>query len=491
MKMTPPANRALLLCCLFFSPAFAFGQTKVEVGRTGGGNVNTGLSGSGTSAVGNNTNLGAGSIKAPTGGVLRSAPVATLTPAANAASAARPVAPAAQAGPAAIRSALPSAQAPAAVSPSPASPQTGPGRASAVPEAATAPGAAPSVARTLDRQFKGLKAGPAAAGQGLDDAAVISTLDRIFDAAQHSGSGASNAMAGVKGSALSTGEKIKKTVALANTAAPRDAPDLYKAAINTAKDSLPANIADMVRTAVLTCARKKAELSLSELANGAYRDAVAGLRGDVQKSLKALDKWDSLLSAPGRPLVSNLDRLQSDINKVLEKSSLAAGPSRTAGSPAAVPHIWFARSGWSFSAVLPAASLPSIPMNLAETLALRDAAASVPFSHMAFLAFQARPTAANGARLVYRANRDARGSALGSAYASAKYWAQAVWGRIWRALRGLFMRLTGRGRDYGLDRGFSVQATAKERSAIWESPKSYRRTVLLPGARLELRSEEP
>ena len=121
-------------------------------------------------------------------------------------------------------------------------------------------------------------------------------------------------------------------------------------------------------------------------------------------------------------------------------------------------------------------------MALAESLALKDALAPAPFHQQALLSFGARPTLANGLGLVYRANRGAGRSSVGSAYAAASYGARSLLARLWHALKDAVLRLLGRAPESGIGRGFTVDGAA--------APGARTETVSFSGAHLRLASAD-
>jgi len=335
--------------------------------------------------------------------------------------------------------------------------------------------------KTLETGVQAIQQGASDEAAGLGEMAVHQALDRIFDAS-HASVPQGQGLAGVSGAQVPIEDKIKKTVALANTSSPRNAPDLYVSAVKTAEDSMPASVAGLVKAAVLDYASRKAVTALPELANQAYQSAAGGAVNEVRKAFASLDKWEKLLGRPSQPLVANRERLEADVERVLDEGTKAAAEGRS--FPA--PRIWFTRAGLAFNAVLPTASVTSVPAELAESLALQDAVAAAPFYQQALSAFQARPSLANGFRLVYQANRSGGRSAVGSAYGAAAYGFKAFLARLWHAVRDFVLRLAGRAPATAIGQGFSVTPAP----ALAKPARSD--TVSLAGAHLQVaRVEAP
>jgi hypothetical protein len=460
MKTAP--GRFLLIFCLAAQPLWAAGPTGVEAQKPGPSNPNTGLTGGNPTAGGNN-NLGASVLPSQqTLNMSGSLGSATPTPRVGV----DKTVTAAPVGPGSIvtprtgidqapvpRTQLPAAQPGVDKQVSPAVlPQGGlemPGRTA--PSQQAEESLRPAAGKTLQSGVLSIQQGAASEAAGMGEGAVQQALDRIFDASQ---AARASGLTGISGAMSPVQDKIKKTVGLANTSAPRNAPDLYISAIKTAEDSFPAEVAGEVKLAVLDYAARKAATALPELANEAYRSAAAGAVKEVRKAFASLDKWEKLLARPGEPLVSNRERLEADVERVLDEGTRAVSQGRS--FPA--PRIWFARLGGSFNAVLPAASVASVPLELSESLALKDALAPAPFHQQALLSFGARPTLANGWGLVYRAHRDAGRSAAGSSYAAFSYGAKSLLARLWHALKDMVLRLLGRAPDAAIGRGFTVDA---------------------------------
>jgi hypothetical protein len=319
----------------------------------------------------------------------------------------------------------------------------------AVQPALAVPGVAPAVggSANLGAAVRDIQARQADEAKGMGEASVRGTLDRIFDAAKYSG----RAATAVPGSVLHVREKIKQTVTIANKSSPRDAPDLYASAIKTAEDSFPAQIAGLLRQTVLGYAARKAVSALPDLANDAYRSAASGAKSEVQKAFKAFSKWQNLLGTPRQPLISNLERLTNDIERVLKESA--------AGRPIVAPRIWFQRIGAGFSAVLPAASVESVSAGLASDFALREKSAVSSSGDSAILRrFEERPTLSNGVKLVYQARRESRSSIVVSAWAAGSYGTRYGLSALWRVLKSFWLRLLGRAPQFGAGQGFTIEA---------------------------------
>ncbi|MDD5629853.1 MAG: hypothetical protein PHU21_12360 [Elusimicrobia bacterium] len=428
--MKTAAGRFLLIFCLSSQTLWAGGPVGVEAQKPGSTNPNTGLTG-GTPTGGGNSSLGSGSLST------QQAPAGTLgtlggmTPApqveVNKTGAPVPMATNLNAAP----QGLSRTPAPQTVAPAPQGRVENTGSPVSLPRQAApsqqeGENAAPSANSTLQSGVMSIKQGAADEAAGMGEMAVQQALDRIFDASR-AAAPQSLGPAGIAGSQAPVADQIKKTVALANTSGPRNAPDLYLSAIKTAEDSFPTQVAGEVKLAVADYAARKAATALPELANQAYASAAGGAVKEVKKAFASLDKWEKLLGRPGQPLVANRDRLDADVARVLDEGTRAAAQGRS--FPA--PRIWFARSGaLSFNAVLPTASVAALPAELAESLALKDALAPALLPAQTLMAFQARPSLANGFQIVYRAHRGAGRTTVGSAYAAASYGLKAFLARL-------------------------------------------------------------
>ncbi len=335
-----------------------------------------------------------------------------------------------------------------------ATPARAPAAESSSPRLAAAPA---SAQQTLAGAASRMSAAAAVSAAG-DSLSVRDALSRVFDAetargalraGDYSGSGTGGA---ASGNGQSARGRIEQEVSIANAAAPADAPGLYLDAISRAKDAFPAAAASSIATVVRRFAARKAEVSLGDLAQAAYAAASSGSAAETRRLLSAFDKWNELLGAPGRPLVSNADELKADVRRRLpaDSSDLGAAPaaaaSRAAGS---IPHVWFradqsrpARAGASYTAVLPAVSrVPRLPASLAAAFALDrraelDSRAPAPDSTLesAWRAFAAAPGPVSGARAVYRARRSLGDGAAAAAWAAGKFSVKSFLRAIWESL---------------------------------------------------------
>jgi len=485
--MKTPGFWAAPVFCIAFSSLWA-GPTEVNTGRSSGGTgVNTGLPASGGSVTGNNTGLGSGSIQPMTmGGAVktlaptpqvensRAKPSAAVLPAGHASQA--------LVAPGAVQQPAPAAPASAQSASEALTPAAG-GKVMAAP--ASGREAGPQAAgQALREASRGVRAGKAGEAQARGEESMGQALDRIFDASFFSRAQLRGPDAGVKGAVMQTKEKIKKTASLANTSSPRDAPELYASAVKLAEDSFPAKVAQLVRATVLGYAATKAATALPDLANDAYRSAAAGVEKDVRAALKALDQWEKLLASPQHKLVTNAQGLKRDVERVLGEGAKAASSGKTVSAP----RIWFSKLGRSFTAILPAAAVAAVPADLAKDLALKDAMASLPFAQGAYVAFQARPSAFNGARIVFAAHPQARASLLSSAFFSASYAARTILARLWRAIKDIFRRLLGRASGAAVSRGFIVESSPAALAGIEAAGR--RAVVAFQGTRLAVSKTE-
>lgn len=293
---------------------------------------------------------------------------------------------------------------------------------------------APAAGSELTGAARGLDSARGIEAMGGDGSSVHSALGRVFDAAANS----TRVKGGVSGRAQGVREAVAQKVAIANGASPADAPGLYQDAITTARNALPAALADGVARVVRGFAARKAEVSLGDLAASAYEAAAGGSLRETNRLLGGLDKWEALLGAPGRPLVSNAEALKSDVRSFLDGKTAASGRS--------VPHVWFERAGASLVARIPgAAPAPAAGVSKVPGLAAGFAIAPASFGPEAALAdayraFSADPRASSGAGLVYRARRSLGSSVPAAAVSASRFWLRAAFESVWRRLVGL---LTG------------------------------------------------
>jgi hypothetical protein len=370
--------------------------------------------------------------------------------------------------------------------------------------AVRAPGAAaadasPSAARASAHSVLTGAAGRVSAANAVQNAggdalSVHAALNRVFEAEINAPGGA--ASPSVAGRAQDVREQISQKVGIANTAEPADAPGLYLDAIKTAQDALPAGAAAGVAEVVRGFAAKKADLSLGDLAGQAYRAAADGAGKETERQLSAFDKWESLLGAPGAPLVSNLAELKADVRSYLPGSSAAPGRS--------LPHVWFERRGESYAAKLPTSSkVLKLSAGLAAGFALgaTDAAAASPIA-AAYRAYAADPSAWSGRGLVYRARRELGDSVPAAALAAGRFWLRALLEAAWRRLVALFAAPAGYDlarrdgkdalrRDAGLARAARAEATAALTLAGAERLTVARARAAIEAARRAERAYRP
>jgi len=407
--------------CAVFLSVFAAAQP-VERPTTSGTNTGTPtpVTGMGVNSPVGLPGSGASSAPSLQGGLNGLAPAPTLNPAAANAAA---VNPAAAAAVPAIGTALPiKTLAPAGVpvkSPAAAQP--------------AAPGSketqAPRASATLDTTAKGITEGKATEASGGDGVSVRQALDRAYDSSARAGDIGGGA--GVAGKFFTAREKVAGLVGVANNSAPADAPGLYGSAIKTAEETLPAAAAAAVTKAVLSFAARKADISLSELAQAAYVAATAGHSAEARRLVKSLDKWEELLGAPGRPLISNGDKLKAGVESAL------ASTSRASGATPSAPRVWVVKRGGSYVAALPGTSVEKVP-GLAASFALKLEKLSMTPMADAYRSFAAKPglRSAIGARV-------ALGESVPAATLSTGWlWLKHMAARAWNALLAL---MPGRG----------------------------------------------
>ena len=300
-----------------------------------------------------------------------------------------------------------------------------------------------------------------AGGQG-SDISLKQSLDKVFENARKAGAAEPDAAARasspgsgpgglVAGKVMDAETKIRRTSQVAGAASPLDAPDLYLSAVKQAEDTFPSRWAQAIGRAIRGVAERKAEKSLPALADGAYAAASQGSAPQVERSFKALDQWERLLGSPEKPLLLNRNHLESDVREILKESRSPGTPRVSrAGAPgrAKVRFSRDARTG-TFTAMLPGTAVRSVP-DLASAFslsvraedqskdgALRSGSAD-PMDEDLWEAFRADPSAWNGSKLVWRANRRAGASRPAGLVAAASHWL----GRQTGAVSDFFRRAT-------------------------------------------------
>ncbi len=328
--------------------------------------------------------------------------------------------------------------------------------------------AAPTASTVLDKTAGDITEGRKSEASGIDGQSVRQALDRAYDSTTGSGDVAGGAAGGVAGKFSSAREKIASLVGVANNSAPADAPGLYGSAIKTAEQTLPSAVAAAVTKAVLGFAAQKAEMSLSALAQSAYNAAAAGQSTEARRLVKSLDKWEELLGAPGRPLISNGDRLKAGV-----ESSLA-GSSKMSGSNPSAPRVWLVKRGGSFVAALPGSTVERVPgLGASFALDVKSALSLSPLAD-AYRAFSAKPglRSAIGARV-------AMGESVPSAVIGTGWlWLKHLVRRAWTALTAM---LPGR--------GLPSVANAKTLPRLQEAAKSWRDAASLFDAAARIAGE--
>jgi hypothetical protein len=343
--------------------------------------------------------------------------------------------------------------------------------AAAVPKAAPAPAAggalktpgsakaeaagvqgAPGASTVLDTAARGIAEGRKAEAAGGDGLSVRQALDRAYDSSTRGGDVAGGA--GVAGRFSSAREKVAGLVGVANNSAPADAPGLYQSAVKTAGETLPSAAAAAVTKAVLSFAARKADVSLSELAQSAYAAATAGQASEARRLVKSLDRWEELLGVPGRPLISNGDRLKAGVETALAESK--------SGAKTSAPRVWVVKRGGSYVAALPGTTVEKVP-GLAASFALKlEALAPAPMAD-AYRAFVSKP----GVRSAVSA-RVALGESVPSAVVGTGWlWLKHLVLRAWSALTSL---LPGRGLPSAANA--STMPRLREAAAAWRDASS-------------------
>ncbi|MDE2509898.1 MAG: hypothetical protein KGL74_02135, partial [Elusimicrobia bacterium] len=268
----------------------------------------------------------------------------------------------------------------------------------------------------------------ARAAAGGDELTVSQALDRVFDSQR--AAPAARAAAGVAGQSQNVRQAIAQKIGIANTSSPADAPGLYLDAIKTAQDALPAPVADAIGKVVRGFATHKADASLDDLAASAYRAAVSGAAPETKRLLSAFDKWETVLGAPGRPLVTNAEALKSDVSETLEKAASGGAPS--------APHVWFSKKDGSYTAVLPGGGVAAVPALAAAFAIAPSALAPETALGDAYRSFAADPRASTGAGLIYRARRALGSSVPSAALSAGRFWLRAALEAAWKRLVAFF-----------------------------------------------------
>jgi hypothetical protein len=296
------------------------------------------------------------------------------------------------------------------------------------------PGSAPASAAAgaaLDGTARKISEAKLAESAGGDDLSVSRALDKAFDA-QNGGAALRSGAPGVAGRAQGLREAVAQKIAIANSAPPSDAPGLYLDVIQTVKNALPDDAAAAARVTgvVERFAARKADGSLGDLANSALTAASQGSARETARQVGAFDKWESLLGAPGRPLISNLDALKGAVTDLLRSAQSGSGRS--------APHVWFERKDGAYAAVLPGSGVVAIPALAAAFAISPKALAPETALSDAYRAFAADPRAATGAGLVYRARRTLGATVPGAALDAARFWLRAALEALWRRFVALF-----------------------------------------------------
>ncbi|MBI4061748.1 MAG: hypothetical protein HY403_09985 [Elusimicrobia bacterium] len=323
---------------------------------------------------------------------------------------------------------------------------------SAAPEAASA-------SSVLDAAARGVKQGQKAeAASGGEGPAVRRELDRAYDAAaRKDDAGGAPGVAG-----KSAGGKVARLVGLANNETMANAPSLYLDAIKAAEE-LPsaAAAADAVGAVRASAARKVSEASLSGLVQAAFDAAAAGRAPEARRLVQSLGDWEKTLGAPGRPLISNGERVGAGVERAL---SAASKFPEAKGPPA--PRVWVARRGASYAAFLPGAPVEKVP-GLAVSFALELENISLAPMADAYRAFAAAPGALPAAR-----GRAATGESIPSAALSRPWlWLKYLVMRVWNALADLLAA-----------RRLPAVANASTMPRLREAARAWRDAVGLGGA---------
>ncbi len=326
-----------------------------------------------------------------------------------------------------------------------------------------------SPVEVLEDTVRDVRRAQASPGAAETPAAVAGTLDRLFDAMLRRPPAwepsAKAGAEGVAGETVAREAQLRQTVRLANSASGHDAPGLYRSAIESAVESLSAPAAAAFTAAAKAAASSKARWALPALAAAGLDAARAGSAGEVRRALGALESWQGLLSVPGSPLISNLSRLQSFVQSQLASPPTArlapqsGGGVRPPASTTPKAKIWFARGrGSAWTAVLPPAAVARVPKNYSWALEPAGRGGELPGAAGLDIAaaFRAKPTAVNGARLIYGDLRSRGAGRVSSFYHSGRYLLKAVVARP----RVAIGRMTRRAPDGAQSRRLRDEAIA-------------------------------
>ncbi len=281
------------------------------------------------------------------------------------------------------------------------------------------------------------------------DGLVREALNKAFDAAMVKGA----AHAGVSGRFQTAREKVSAMVSIANKALPADAPDLYSSAIKMAKEDLPASAFKPVAKTVLSFAAVKAETSLTSLVSEAFKTA-----GKADYYVKALRKWETLLGAPDRPLLS-----------MANGQSIERALADAAKTPGAATLVRVEKRGGAYVAILPGPAVVKIPGLAASFKLIQRDALSVLTRADVYRDFAAASGISGGA--VYSARRAFGDSVPSAALTAGSFWLKPLFMRAWNALLSF---LPGR--------SLPVVANAASLPRLRQAARSWRQAVDLGDA---------
>lgn len=361
------------------------------------------------------------------------------------------VAPAATGGVAGAKTAAPGQTAPAGrtaqAAPAPPggkSPASLLGRPTA-PEGAKPGGGGGAPVEALDVTVRAIDGARQAERKG-DGAALGQTLRTVYegDAARRPETRSFDDIAAAHGLAgLSPAEQVKKLGGLAETAAPADAPSLYRTAAERAARGLPAEDSARELKALNGSAARRAPEALKRAAGEAVAQAHAGaLKGrELAKAQDAIDFWNGHAYLSGQPSLSNAADLKASIARLQEAASTGR-PGRAKSAPKlrfepdaqdpAAPRLRAVLLGGGQAP----AAVARVPQALPEALAIADAARpslELPGQDALLPAFRLEPPAGAGARAALRERR-ARGESLaGSLWAATRFWLASTARGLWRA----------------------------------------------------------
>jgi hypothetical protein len=299
----------------------------------------------------------------------------------------------------------------------------------------------PAGSAPLEGAVKDIRAGQELEAKGGDDA-VAPALKKLFDAARTGGVLAAGQAAGpVSGKTERAIERVMQTAKIADQASHQDAPDLYRAAIDAAKEAASAKAlspetAESVSQTIIGSARARAEKALPALANAAYAAATTGAESALKAAKKGLDRWEALLGSKDAPLIVNGDKLKADFQRVAE------APHEKGAVPIT---IRFEKRGSAYFAPLPTGSVARLSDKQAASFALSSDPTAALTAGSIDAALLEHSASGGGASELFSVSRRAAGRAVVPAVVDAAVWTlRSLLSSVWHWLKAAFAKLLGR-----------------------------------------------